>query len=241
MSAEAKLGVVVALEREVSSLVEHWKPKTVVHGGVSWHLRESDKSVVIFVGTGFRRAYAGTKVLIETARPEMVTSVGFAGAASPDIAVGDVLVPAEVVRYSNGQRYRTEGGRGVLATVEAVATPEFKGELAVGLGVTAVDMEAAGVAQAAQEAGRRFVAVKAISDDHGEDLDLVTKFVKPEGFQTGRFVAHVAFRPRLWPAVNRLARNSSIASRSLASALTSLIQNVDAFVERNADSNTRDL
>jgi nucleoside phosphorylase len=234
-----KLGIVVALEREISPLVDGWRQKTVTSGGVQWNLRESEDAAVIFVGTGSRRAYLGTKVLVESVRPEVVTSIGFAGAAAPDIAVGDVVIPAEIVRYSNGQRYRADCGRGVLATVDEVAGPEEKSHLATGLGVIAVDMEAAGVAQASQEAGRRFFAVKAISDSQSENVDLVSKFVQPEGFQTGRFVAHIAVRPQLWPTVGRLARNSSVASRALASSVTGMMKDVDAFIEQNAGSALR--
>lgn len=236
MTIETKLGIVAALEREVSDLIAGWPHREIVHSGHTWELWESKDAVLICVGTGFERAYLGTKVLIETARPEVVTSIGFAGAATPDIAVGEVFLPAEVLRLSNGARYPCECGKGLLATLEDVAGPEQKRDLAERFGVVAVDMESAGVAKAAHEAGRRFLAVKTISDTLDDDVEFVSRFVRPEGFQTERFVAHIAVRPRLWGAVGRLARNSGVASKALTPVLASLTQDVETFVARHTST-----
>jgi hypothetical protein len=40
-------------------------------------------------------------------------------------------------------------------------------------------------------------------------------------FNTGGFIAHVAIRPWLWPAVIKLAQNSAVASKVLSEALAS--------------------
>lgn len=232
MSGKTKLGIVAALEREVSPLVASWSRRVVAQGGHEWPLWESENAVLICVGTGLERAYLGTKVLVETARPEVVTSIGFAGAVAQGVAVGDIFVPSEVLQLTNGGRFQTEFGKGLLATLEDVAGPDLKRDLAIRFGVGAVDMEAAGVAKAADEAGRRFLAVKVISDAVDDDVAFVGQFVEPEGFHTERFVAHIAVRPRLWPAVARLARNSSVASKALGRFMAPLARDFDtAFAD----------
>src|ERR1700681_4527974 len=80
-------------------------------------------------------------------------------------------------------------------------------------------MEAAGVAGAAAECESEFVAIKVISDDAEEDLGFLSGFVKPEGFETGCFIAHIALRPRLWPRVAALQRNSNLAAAVLQRAV----------------------
>ncbi len=95
----------------------------------------------------------------------------------------------------------------------------LKQEAAARFGALAVDMEAAGVAAAAAEYGREFAAIKAISDGAEEDLGFLSGFVKPEGFETGRFVAHIALRPGLWPSVAALNRNSKLAAKALEGAV----------------------
>jgi hypothetical protein len=45
------------------------------------------------------------------------------------------------------------------------------------------------------------------------------RFVKNGQFNTGSFIAHVAIRPWLWPAVIKLARSSALASKVLSEAL----------------------
>lgn len=238
MSGKTKLGIVAALEREVRPLLARWPRRMVAQSGHDWPLWESESAVLICVGTGLERAYLGTKVLVETARPEVITSIGFAGGVGPDMAVGEIFVPSEVLRLSNGARYPTECGKGLLATLEDVAGPEQKRDLAERFGVRAVDMEAAGVAKAAHEAGRRFLTVKAISDAVDDDVAFVGKFVQPEGFHAERFVAHIAVRPRLWPAVARLARSSSLASKALGQFMAPFTKDFDAAIASYQASGT---
>jgi hypothetical protein len=86
-------------------------------------------------------------------------------------------------------------------------------------------MEAAAVADVARQARVPFFAVKAISDELEFPMPKMDQFVDAEGnFVTSRFVLHAALRPRLWPAVFQLARNSSRAAKALARVISALIE-----------------
>lgn len=216
--------MVAALHREVAGLVRGWKVEEFCIAGCAARLYHHGSAVLVCAGTGQERARQAAVALIEKCSPKVVLSVGFAGACSPALEPGAVITPAKVVEAATGREWRCSFGSGVLATVAEVAGGEAKRKLAARYGARAVDMEAAGVAEAAAAAGCEFAAIKAISDGDGEEMDFVAPFVTPEGFATGRFVAHIALRPALWSRVSRLQRNSRLAAEALAGKLFELVE-----------------
>jgi hypothetical protein len=100
-------------------------------------------------------------------------------------------------------------------------------------------MEAAGVAAAAVECDREFAAIKAISDGAEEDIEFLSGFVTPEGFETGRFIAHIALRPGLWPSVAALNRNSKLAVKALACAVGEFMSDRRSFSAKHSDAATQ--
>ncbi len=180
----------------------------------------SENAVLICAGTGVDRAYTATRALIEKCSPRVIISIGFAGSCVPNLHPGSVVVPANVLEAATGKSFRCAFGCGQLVTLDRVAGKALKQDAFARFGALAVDMEAAGVAAAAAECRREFAAIKVISDDAEEDLEFLSRFVKPEGFETGRFIAHIALRPGLWPSVAALKRNSKLAAAALASAVS---------------------
>lgn len=230
-NAGVEFGFVAALEREVHGLVHGWSKTEVQGTNGQQRIYRNDKAVLICAGTGVARAYAAAKVLVEKCSPGMLVSIGFAGACVdeliPGVGVmkpGAVLIPATVTEAATGKRYETACGYGHLVTVDCVAGKALKQSTAAQFGAQVVDMEAVGVAAAAAENGLEFAAIKAISDGVDEDLGFLTEFVRPGGFQTGSFVAHIAVRPWLWQKVARLQVNSELAAKSLKSAVESCMR-----------------
>jgi hypothetical protein len=85
-------------------------------------------------------------------------------------------------------------------------------------------MEAAAVAAVAYERGIEFAAIKSISDELDFAMPPVAEFVDQSGrFETVRFAAYIALRPRWWSAVRHLNANSHIAALNLSEALKHLI------------------
>jgi len=111
-----------------------------------------------------------------------------------------------------------------------VADKEQKSRFSKAYGASAVDMEAAAVAQGAQARGVEFGALKAISDGADFSLPAIDRFVGDDGsFHSVKFAYHVALRPWLWASTISLARNSSKASHALCDALVRYLdrQNTD--------------
>lgn len=235
MSRElARIVLIAALEREVASLVEGAEVRELEIPGLGFRAKcwKLFDCVVLAAGTGWERAAAVTKVAIEAFQPELVTSIGYSGSHSETLPVGALFIPAQVLGFKSGIDYRTGIGEGILFTAQGVAGSDQKAALSVSRAALAVDMEAAAVAEVAQAAGIRFVAVKAISDGLNDRVDLVTPYVTPSGFRTGAFVAHIAIRPWLWGEVAKLASNSRKASETLAVAVTALIRDPNAFLRK---------
>jgi adenosylhomocysteine nucleosidase len=220
-----KIAIVAAMEREVRPLIRRWKVRTLEHGGRSYRLFENGDAVLICSGIGAEAARRATEAVIQEARPVRVLSVGFAGALDSTLKAPDVFEPRMVINVADGVRTETGSGHGALVSYAAVAGRAQKQRLATAYGATAVDMEAAAVAEGAQARGVGFAAVKAISDAADFSIPETERFVASDGqFRTVQFVLHVAVRPWLWTSTIALARNSVRASRALCSAIESYIK-----------------
>jgi len=234
MTASAKYVIVAALETEIAAFVREWE-RFEAGGLKCWRRGEF---VTAVVGMGWERAFRGTKVVIETFCPELVTSIGFSGSLSTKLGVGSIFIPAQVIGFKNGVAYQTGFGRGTLVSAASVVGSKDKPEMAARLNAQAVDMEAAAVAEACANAKVRFAAVKSVSDGIEDEMDFVGGFVTPDGFKTGAFLAHVALRPRLWKALVRLSRNTSQATQALTAALQEFTVGPERFLVQSANESS---
>jgi len=172
--------------------------------------------VLVCGGIGAEAARRATEAVIALYQPELVRSVGFAGALDPQLKVGQIFSPSRVIDSQDGSSIDTGGGSGVLVSAGTIAGIEDKAKLAAAYGAQAVDMEAAAVARGAQARGVRFMAVKAISDASDFAMPSLDRFVDRDGhFCETAFAASLATRPWLWSKLFQLARNSAKASRAL--------------------------
>jgi len=242
MSAvQVEFGFVAALEREVSGVVRGWSASSARLGDAERRIYRNPggRAALICAGTGVDRAYTAAKALIENCSPKVIISIGFAGSCTPHLRPGSVVVPATVAEAATGRTFGCAFGSGQLVTLDRVAGRAGKQEASTRFGAVAVDMEAAGVAAASAEHGKEFGAIKAISDGAEEDLEFLSGFVTPEGFESGRFIAHIALRPSLWPSVAALSRNSKLAIAALASATGECMKDWRSFSVKHGNAATR--
>ena len=220
MSGAVKVGMVAALEREIRLLVKDWRRVEREYDGRRFKFFENGQAVLVCGGIGADAARRATEAAIELYQPDLVLSVGFAGALEPALKVGEIFSPSRVVDVRDGSTVETSAGRGTLVSVAAVAGVEQKAKLAEYYGAQAVDMEAAAVARGALARGVRFITVKAISDESTFVMPSMDRFVDHDGqFHETAFAASVVAQPWLWLKVFRLARNSATAARALCAEL----------------------
>lgn len=218
--AKIRIAIIAAMEREVKPLIRGWKARAIEHDGRRYRVFENEEAALICAGIGAEAARRATEAAIREVSPERVLSVGFAGALDKTLHVGQVIEPRMVINAADGARTEVRSGAGILVSTKAVADKDQKSRLAKAYGASAVDMEAAAVAQGAQARGVGFGAIKAISDDADFSVPAMDRFVAADGtFQSVRFACHAALRPWLWGSTMALARNSAKASRALCGAL----------------------
>ncbi len=219
-----RIAIIAAMEREVAPLIRSWKVRTMEQGGRRYRLFENGEAALVCGGIGAEAARRATEAVIREVNPARVISVGFAGALDGSLEVGHVLEPRTVINAADGVRTEVGSGEGILVSSPTVAGKEQKIRFSKAYGASAVDMEAAAVAQGAQARGVEFAALKAISDAADFSLPALDRFVADDGsFHSVRFACHVALRPWLWRTTIALARNSSKASQALCGALASYL------------------
>ncbi len=220
----SRLAIVAALEREVRPLVKHWQVRKREHAGREFRFYESREAVLVCGGIGPEAARRAAEAVIVLYSPDLLYSVGYAGALDPALKVGDVLIPAQIINGSDSSRVDVSKGEGILLSLNAVASVAQKSRLRESYGAQAIDMEASAVARAADARGVGFRAIKVISDEFNFELPTLSRFVDREGrFREVRFALHALVRPWLWLPLVHLAKNSARATRSLCAELRDIL------------------
>jgi len=221
----SKIAIIAAMEREVAPLVRGWQRGTLSSGERRFIVFDRDGVVAVISGIGCKNAELAARAVVEQHRPSLLISVGLAGALIRSLKVGSVFTPNVVVDVADGAEYRcaADGNHvsgGVLVSAAEIAGAEAKRDLVNRFHGLVVDMEAAGVARAAQREHIGFRCVKAISDEADFAMPPMGKFLDAEGeFQNGKFALWAALRPWQWPRIATLARNSKRAISALSDRL----------------------
>jgi len=231
--------VIAAMHREVEPLVRGWQRRLIGDGAWNFAAFEKNDLVVVISGIGRRHAENAARAAISKYRPTELISAGLAGALIRSLKAGSVVTPNVVVDAQDGAEFRCTlesggvVGGGVLVSAAGISGVEAKQKLVEKFHGLVVDMEAAAVARAAQEAGIEFRCVKAISDEADFVMPPLGRFVDaPGNFQSGRFLAWAALRPWHWARVIKLGRNTSKAVKALCGWLGS---SADLAIGRSGD------
>lgn len=212
-----RVGIIAALPREISALVQGWKRRQSPGGVVVY---TDGHAVVACAGMGAARAELAVQAAMATIPLTSLISVGLAGACDPALRVGDIVRAGVVIDSRTGDRFEDARHQQVLVTADAIASVDEKKRLVRLYGASAVDMEAAAVGRLACEYGFAFGSIKAISDEAGCEIEDLSRFATPDGqFREGAFALHTALHPAMWRKVIALGRNSSKALAALTGAL----------------------
>ena len=154
---------------------------------------------------------------------DCIVSYGWAGAISCGVKPPEVYAPGEVIDARTGERFRAdipESETGVplrLVTLDHIACADEKRPLAERYRAVLVDMEAAAVARLARAHGIRFRCIKGISDGYTDILPDFNRYLDDrQQLRLPLFAASALLKPRTWPALARLGRNSRAAAEALA-------------------------
>lgn len=220
-SSPLRVGVIVAASREAAAVRRvlglHQRRRRLASGRC-WEGKPGIFAVVAVVraGIGPARAEAAVREALRALRPNVLLSLGFAGALRSGIPPGTLLLaegthleglvgwPADPKLLDAGRAACASAGIACLVenlvTVPSLAaTPQAKAALGAATGAAAADMEAAAVAAVAAVAGLPFLAAKVIFDAADEVLHpVLMDVVWPDG------------SPRLLRAARLAARDAEV-------------------------------
>ena len=185
-------------------------------------------------GPGLNRAYDAAQSLI-AAGAKALMSFGLCGGLAPGLKAGDLVLATRIISddgdyacdraWHNVLSARLDSTLlihdGAIFSANAVAaTVERKHDLHLSTGAAAVDMESGAVAQAGEEAGLPFIALRAVSDPADMALPPLTLTAMDEdgGLKVGAVLMSLLKHPFQIPTLPELARNSKFAQRSLKDA-----------------------
>ncbi|MBI4314082.1 MAG: hypothetical protein HY594_04620 [Candidatus Omnitrophica bacterium] len=185
------IGVLAAHSIELAMLKRSLTKKRSSHGVVYGRLRGVSVALVS-LGQGSKRAEKTLIHFLETHQVRGVIIAGFAGATHPDLVVGDILIPEEIVDLRESEEAReavsfqppirlndlrgiVSGRAGVLGTVSSVVIePWDKERIGEQARVIAVDMETVALAAQAQVSGLPWIVVRAVLDPMDRPLGVVS-------------------------------------------------------------------
>jgi adenosylhomocysteine nucleosidase len=234
------IGLVVALPREIpTGFVRFGTRQRVDTYPVHIYGSAAAQHVVVQAGVGRIRAAAGARLLIRRFSPQGLVSFGFAGGLTPELARGTLIIGTEVVcedgsgkrgvasrdlvkqfcAAADAERLPMQQGR-LVSSRHIVADPASKADLRNKSGACAVDMETVGIAEAADQTGLPWVAVRAIVDRATDTLPPVCfTMLREDGHvATGRLLGMICRSPLVLRHIGRLAGDTALARRHLSQA-----------------------
>ena len=223
-ASAAAVGVIAALEFEARSaqiLTQH-----------GWQLRVS--------GMGIERAReAAAQMLASGVRRLLVW--GTAGGLDPALRAGTLFLPDVIHAADSGVRHEVSAlfheklgsaltglnvpliRRGILLTTKLpLFTPGEKAQAALETSALMVDMEAAAVAEVAEQAGVEYAVLRVLLDDAGASLPPAVIAAVETQHPHLKVMTGLLKRPQDLPCVLRLGRSFQRAHRSLATAAQAL-------------------
>ena len=221
------VGVVAAFRREVSPLLR-MRSEVKRFGRNCFGLELRGVPTLLSVsGAGAEHSFRAARELARTFPLRGLISFGFAAGLNDSLAPGALLVAEEVVEESSGERFACEttllpshiACRGALLSVSTVLQSAVqKRQLGQRWNAVAADMESAGVARAAREAGLPFAALKSVTDSSDESIAIDFQRCRSEhgGLVIWRVVWEAATSLQGLRDLIRLAGASRRAAHNLA-------------------------
>jgi adenosylhomocysteine nucleosidase len=252
------IGLVAAMPEEIAPFLKGNPARVRLgSGGLPFYRLEKATCTVhlVVAGMGPVNAATATRQLLTAGRPDLLVSIGFCGAVTAPAAVGDLVAAARLYLFDQAGPSLRSGPLLVTDTgftphleraLHGMATRLFPGTfittpvsiaksrmvqlLPPGTPAPVLEMESCYVAQIATAEGIPFAGIRAVSDDAAEELGFdITEFTDNNlRLKPTRVLFTVLKRPHLIPQLWRLARNARLAGRSLAIALTALLENYHA-------------
>jgi adenosylhomocysteine nucleosidase len=197
---------------------------------------EGQRAILVANGAGPRLASEAVEVArravmvadLSSSRLEAIVSIGVCGGLNPALVPGQVICPKTVMAVDVPEVFEChvmEATHGFVSGV-AISTDRVAGTLEEKRklreqGGDVVEMEAAGVAAKAMQAGVPFYCIKVVSDSAEDEMPLDLNAMRTiEGrFARGKIGSYALTHPNVLPGILRLKRRSEDAADVLGDFL----------------------
>lgn len=231
------IGIIAALRQEVEPFIEGLEtPRSITARRLVIHQGEiSGRPVSLVVsGVGRKAAVNATKSLIESSRPDLIISTGFAGGLAEEAVAGTAVYGSDLVDDAGGRVTfgvpdgfaLPEGGVwGVILTSRYfISAVDHRRRLRDRFGAVAVDMESIHIGRVARAAGIPVIVARIISDDLSAELPVMGSVMAGDGrLAIGRAIAYFARHPGTIIGFVRFMGNLTAHARTLNGCLRRLI------------------
>jgi adenosylhomocysteine nucleosidase len=227
-SLAKRVVVLGPMQPELKAIVKSFRLRPTEGDDVFTHAGSAgDWSVVTLVtGMGPALAREATQRALAAGPCDHVMVVGIAGGLDPELPVGSLMVPSRVQLYPDGPEYQSHPlaprrASGGLMTTDGLFDDDDVWRPILERGFGAVDMEAAGVAEACEDAGVAWSVYRGISDRPDEHIvdQAVFALSKPDGSADPVALAkYLARDPRRAKALAHLNRCMQAAAKLAADA-----------------------
>jgi adenosylhomocysteine nucleosidase len=246
------IGLIAAMNQESNALLRLiGAKKKITLGkflGYNFNLDHLE-CVLITSGMGMKRAAEAAQILGKVYAPDALISFGIAGAVETELDIGDVVVaratcklrgsiPGQVIplaiwreaaREAMSKALAAQGkhiwtGTAVTTRGSQVGTDQLKDLLH-----PILEMETAGIAQAAAERNLPVFALRAISDGPNSPLpfDLAKVMDENANLKLGYLAREMLSHPRYGLKFSQLVKNSALAAHTAALALVAGLSNME--------------
>lgn len=245
----ATIGLICAVPQESGPIIRRLPRKTElrIKGLRTWQFTSNGHRVTLLEsGMGGAKARAAAAILIAEIKPDLIISIGFCGAITSGLAVGDLVVAEQLhLLTSSGRNQKTSlqadcpalpnvippGGcrHGTFITTETAVTKEsLQPFLTPEMPWPVLEMETAFIARVCQASGIRFAAIRSVSDNANEEPYHLFRAITVNQFDitAGSIISALLRQPGLIPQLFHLGRNAARAGRTLASQLQWILEQI---------------
>lgn len=253
------IGLIAAMPDETRPLLRRLHAATLLaqQPFPLWRAQMGDADIWLAQsGMGPKRAESAATRFVKMASPDVIVSFGFGGGVLPGLSVGDLVMGTGCLQYDGrdftpvagidaplagdvmkalAQRTPLTVTSGTIITSGAILAKHLVAPL-IPAAVTSpvLDMETASVADIAARHDIPLLALRAITDDAGEEFGFsLDEFTDTElNIKPHRVVTTLLRKPWILPQLIRLARSSKRAGELLASAVLELVEVLPATTRR---------
>ncbi len=235
------LAIVAPLPEELSGILKRVENRhEEARGDAVWQVGVLGQRSVLLAttGDGARNAEHRLERLLRATRPDRLILIGIAGALSPDLDVGSVVLARRIVSSPGrvaqpDSRWQPEAATrfvaGTVCSADRIATtPQEKAKLyeeVGGDGPAVVDLESATLAAVAREMEIPCLVLRAVSDRADESLPFdFERFRGQDGsVSRSRIVRYASSHPGAVSALLELRRRVGLCAERLACAVEEVL------------------